>query len=125
MSEIRNKILKAGSQTEVVDVPQWDVKIEMRALTVKQQYTILDRVRKPDGEIDGMALAIETILACSYEPGTEVLVFDPADKDTLMDADAGAFQVVLAAANRAAGFESDQEVEGRLKGTPPDEVSSS
>jgi hypothetical protein len=117
---IRDKILKAGSRTELVDVPFWDVKIEMRGQTVQQQYTILDKVRDSDGEIDGMRLAVETILVCSYEPGTENLVFDPADKDTLLQADAQSFNIMLAAANRAAGFESEGEVEGRLKGTSPD-----
>jgi len=125
MGKIRDQILKAGSRTELVDVPFWDVKIEMQGQTVKQQYNILDKVRNSDGEIDGMQLAVETILVCSYQPGTDDLVFDPADKDSLMEADAQSFNIMLAAANRAAGFESEQEVEGRLKGTTPDEPSTS
>ena len=125
MTSIRDKILKAGPRTELVDVPAWDVKIEMRGQTVKQQYSILDRVRNKDGDIDGMQLALETILICSYEPDTDNLVFDPADKDSLMEADAQSFNVLLSAANRAAGFESEGEVEGRLKGTSPDATSTS
>ncbi len=120
---IRDTILKAGPRSELVDVPFWDVKIEMRGQTVQQQYSILDRVRNKDGDIDGMQLALETILVCSYQPDTDDLVFDPADKDTLLTADAQSFNVLLAAANRAAGFDSEQEVEGRLKGTTPDETS--
>jgi len=120
---IRDTILKAGQRSELVDVPFWDVKIEMRGQTVQQQYAILDKVRDADGEIDGMQLALETILACSYEPDTDDLVFDPADKDSLSSADSQSFNVLLRAANRAAGFDSDQEVEGRLKGTSPDETS--
>ena len=120
---IRDTILKAGQRSELVDVPFWDVKIEMRGQTVQQQYAILDKVRDADGEIDGMQLALETILTCSYEPDTDSLVFDPADKDSLSSADSQSFNVLLRAANRAAGFDSDQEVEGRLKGTSPDETS--
>jgi hypothetical protein len=122
---IRDKIVKAELHNESVDVPGWNVKIEVRARTVKQQYDLLEKARKPDGEIDGMLLAVETILACSFDPDTGEKVFDPADRDTLLNADASAFNVLLAASNRAAGLEDIEDVEARLKGTAPDDNSSS
>jgi hypothetical protein len=122
---IRDKIVKAELHNEVIDVPGWDVKIEVRARTVKQQYELLDKSRKANGDIDGMMLAVETILACSYDPDTGEKVFDPADRDTLLNSDSAAFNVLLSASNRAAGLEDLDEVEARLKETPPDDNSSS
>lgn len=120
---IRDKILKAEVASEVVSIPEWDVKIEVRQRTVKQQYEILDKVRNPQGDIDGLKLAIETIMACSYDPDSGEMVFDPADRDALMNVESAAFQTLLAATNKAAGFESDDEAATRLKETPLDESS--
>ena len=114
---IRDKFLKSIVTSEIVSVelrnPQGDfetVKVEVRQRTVKQQYDILDKVRNPQGEIDGLGLAVETIMACSYDPDTGDKVFDPADKDALMNVESSAFQVLLAATNKAAGFDSEEQV---------------
>ena len=107
---IRDRILTSEVASEVVSIPEWDVKIEVRQRTVKQQYDILDKVRNPQGEIDGLGLAVETIMACSYDPDTGEPVFDPADKDALMNVESSAFQVLLAATNKAAGFDSEEQV---------------
>ena len=115
---IRDNILKAEIESEVVSIPEWDVKIEVRQRTVKQQYDILDKVRNPQGEIDGLGLAIETIMACSYDPDTGEPVFDPADKDALLNVESSAFQTLLAATNKAAGFESEDQVVSDLDEAP-------
>ncbi len=122
---IRDQIIKAELHNESIDVPGWNVKIEVRARTVKQQYDLLEKCRKPDGDIDGMLLAVETILACSFDPDSGERVFDTADRDMLLDSDSSDFNVLLAAANRAAGLEDVDEVEARLKETTPDVNSSS
>ena len=115
---IRDNILKAEIVSEVVSIPEWDVKIEVRQRTVKQQYDILDKVRNSQGEIDGLSLALETIMACSYDPETGERVFDPADKDALMNVESSAFQTLLAATNKAAGFESEDQVVSDLDEAP-------
>ncbi len=122
---IRDTILKSEVGSEIVLIPEWGVKIEVRQRTVKQQYDILDKVRKPNGDIDGLLLAVETILVCCYEPDTGELVFDPADRDSLLNLESSGFQTLLAATNKASGFESGEEAEARLKETAPDVSSSS
>ena len=118
MTSIRDKILKSEIGSEIVSIPEWDVKIEVRQRTVKQQYDILDKVRNSQGEIDGLSLALETIMACSFDPETGEPVFDPADKDALMNVESSAFQTLLAATNKAAGFESEDQVVSDLDEAP-------
>ncbi len=115
---IRDKILKSDLHSEVVYVPAWDVKIEVRQKTVKQQYDLIDKVRLPNGDINSLMLAVETVISTSYDPDTGERVFDDADRDSLLQADNAAFGTILAAANRASGMESEDEVVSRLDETP-------
>ena len=121
---IRDTIIKADDLgSEIVSVPEWDVKIEVRAKTVTEQYDLIERCRKPDGEINGELLAVETVMVTSYDPDTGEKVFDPADRDMLRSKNSSAFQVLLAAANKAAGLESDEKTVADLDETPAAETS--
>ncbi len=126
--KIRDAFIKAGLTVELVTVTLPDVgeiKVEVRSKTVAEQYDLLDKVRKADGEIDGKLLAVETIIATVYEPGTDDAAFDPADRDMLLGSDSAAFQTLLAAANKAAGILSEDEVVSDLDETPADATSTS
>jgi hypothetical protein len=121
---IRDKIIKADDLgSEVVSIPEWDVKIEVRAKTVAQQYDLIERCRKPNGDINGELLAVETVIATSYDPDTGDVVFDPADRDMLRSKNSAAFQTLLAAANKAAGLAGEEEAVADLDETPPAETS--
>ena len=123
---IRDRIFKSKLGSEIVVIPEWDnVKIEVRARTVDQQYALIDKVRKPNGDLDNKLLAVETILATAYDPDTGEPVFDPADRDELRKLNAAGFNRLLAAANRAAGLETEEEVMAGLDGTPDSETSTS
>ncbi len=123
---IRDKIIKADDLgSEIVSVTEWDVKIEVRAKTVDQQYELLDKCRKPNGDIDGKLLAVETILATSYDPDTGDRVFEDADRDMLRGKNSSAFQTLLAAANKAAGLDTEDDVVSDLDATPADATSTS
>jgi hypothetical protein len=121
---IRDKIIKADDLgSEIVSIPEWDVKIEVRAKTVSEQYDLIERCRKPDGEINSELLAVETVLTTSYDPDTGTKVFDPADRDMLRGKNSSAFQILLAAANTAAGLDTQETVVADLDETPPAEAS--
>ncbi len=127
--KIRDAFAKSELTSEIVtvDLPGvGEVKVEMRSKSVDEQYDLLDKVpRKPNGDFNGKLLAVETILATAYEPGTEELAFESADRDMLLGKDAAAFQTLLTAANKAAGLQGEDEVVSDLDETPVDETSTS
>ena len=112
---IRDKIFAANDiRTEVVDIPEWGVKVELRGKSVEQQWKLIEKCRRPDGSIDSELLSVETILACSYDPDTGERVFEDADRDMLRKKASGPFQKLLAAANRVAGLEDEATVVANL-----------
>jgi hypothetical protein len=119
---IADAFVKSGLSSEIVtvDLPDvGEVKVEVRGKTVDQQYDLIERCRKPDGEINGKMLAVETIIATAYEPGTDEQAFEPAHRDMLLSKDASAFGELLAAANKAAGLGTEEEAVADLAPTPP------
>lgn len=122
---IRDRILNADDiRREIVDIPEWGVKIEVRAKTVEEQWNLLEKCRKPDGTLNSEILAVETIIATSYDPDTGEKIFEAADRDMLRKRSAEPFQKLLAAANRAAGLETEEQVVSDLDGTLDDAPSS-
>jgi hypothetical protein len=123
---IRDALAKAKLPSEVVavNIPGvGEVKVEVREKTVEQQYDLIERCRKPDGEINGELLAVETVMATSYDPDTGEPSFDPADRDMIRGSSASVFQKLLVAANAAAGLEKEEEALADLEPTPPAETS--
>lgn len=130
MGKVRDAFLNAQIHTETVQVTLNGVTIdvEVREKTVREQYDLIDKCRiksgPREGEIDGALLAIETIIATAYEPGTDDKAFEPADRDMLMKSPSDAFQTLLSAANRAAGLTEEAQVVADLDETPGVESSS-
>lgn len=122
MSKIRDAFLNAAIPSEIVDVTieGVDLKVEIRQRTVRQQYDLIEKVTKPDGTLNGMMLAVETVIACAFDPETGNPVFEAADRDPLLNVPSDVFQTLLAAANRASGVEDQDEVVARLDETPAD-----
>lgn len=128
---LRDQFVNSTLGHETVAVPlqangkSTEVKVEVRGITVAQQYDLLERCRRPDGSINERLMAVETILATVYDPDTGTQVFDPADRDRILTLAARPFQVLLAAANRAAGQVSTEEAMADLDETQPDATSTS
>ena len=129
---IRDSFAKSELSSEIVPVDLLingivkTIKVEVREQTVDQQFDLLDRLRRPDGEIDTKLLSIETVLVTSYEPDTGELAFDgAADRDMLRSKSAGAFQRLFRAANAAAGLETEDQVVSDLADVPTVETSTS
>ncbi len=128
---IRDKFIKSELSSDIVEVDlvidgiRETVKIEIREQTVDQQFELLDRFRKPDGEIDTKLLSLETVMVTSYEPDTGELAFDSSDRDMLRQKSAKAFQRLFRAANAAAGLETEDEVVSDLDDVPTVETSTS
>ncbi len=126
--KIRDAFAKSGRTSEIVtvDLPDiGEIKVEIRSQSVGEQYDLLAKVTKPNGDIDRKLLAAETVIVTAYEPRTDELAFETADRDMLLGKDARALQVLFAASNRAAGLQGKDEEVSDLDETPVDATSTS
>ncbi len=76
----RDKILNADDiAEETVDVPEWGVKILLRAMNGQQQVRYSETVR---GDSRGFMYA-DILMLTAFDPDTKELIFDPADREAL------------------------------------------
>ena len=87
MSSIRDRIAASDDRRRVtVDVPEWDVKIELRSPTVRERGALFDAHYSADGTIaDPSRLAVDAVIACAYDPDTGEKVFTDDDVDFLYE----------------------------------------
>jgi hypothetical protein len=83
---IKDKIRKAGDlDKETVDIPEWDVTVEVRSMSARQRalmanYTDLDDQSNSDRQ---EALWAFLLTSCVFDPQTGEAVFDEDDLDWL------------------------------------------
>lgn len=85
---LKDKIRQASNQTaELIDVPEWDVKIEVRSMSARQRaalQTLLNDETTGVGEKQEQMWAF-LLGSCCYDPATGELVFDSEDMEWLFD----------------------------------------
>ncbi|MDK1039666.1 MAG: hypothetical protein QGD91_12275 [Actinomycetota bacterium] len=129
---LRDKILNADDITvEPVDIPEWDVTVAVKGLTVGEQRRFLKTVRKRTGtpqdtpEIDTDKMQIQLFIACVYDPDDmKTPMFEQADAQALQAKSARAMLRVFKVAAKLSGLgDDDDEVMDELKAMASDESS--
>ena len=111
VSKLRQQVLNAKDvNSELVDVPHWGVKIEVRGMTVGERVRFFDRVSK-NGEVDRTRYMPELLISTCFDPDSGEQVFEPADRDMLNTKSAAAVQLLVDAANRLSGFAGGEETD--------------
>ena len=111
VSKLRQQVLNAKDvNSELVDVPHWGVKIEVRGMTVGERVRFFDRVYK-NVEVDRTRYMPELLISTCFDPDSGEQVFEPADRDMLNTKSAAAVQLLVDAANRLSGFAGGEETD--------------
>src|SRR5882724_2995348 len=103
---MREKIKSTpDSSAEVIPVPEWDVKIEVRSMTARTRARMLRECVDPDeGTMDFEKLYPALLVACSYDPETGEAVFVEADVEWLNDKASGPVERLAQAGMRLSGL---------------------
>jgi hypothetical protein len=122
-SELRNQILKADDiGKEIVEVPEWGVKVEIRGMNGLARAKFLKASAGPDGAgtVDFERFFPDLIIACAFDPETGEQVFDLADREVLNEKSGAALQRLADPAMRLSGLapESLKEAEADLGEVP-------
>jgi hypothetical protein len=102
---IRDQILAVQDiPTQLVEVPEWGVKIEVRGMTGAERTRIMDKATADAGEMNLQMIYPEIVIATSFDPLTGEQVFVPEDRDILLSKSATALDRVAMVGMRLSGF---------------------
>lgn len=102
---IRDQILAVQDiPTQVVEVPEWGVKIEVRGMTGAERTRIMDKATANQGDMNLQMIYPEIVIATSFDPLTGEQVFTPEDRDILLSKSATALDRVASVGMRLSGF---------------------
>lgn len=118
---LRDKILAAEDiQSEIVDVPEWGVTVEVRGMNGADRSRILEMASaSDDGRIGIGTMYVETVIASTYDPDTGERVFSAADRDMLMGKSAAAIDRLASVGMRLSAM--DAEAQDNAKRRFPEE----
>jgi hypothetical protein len=120
MPTIRDLVLQAADiESEVVDVAQWGVKIEVRGMTVEERLDYAQRATNGERK----HIFAELLLATCYDPDTGERVFDRADRDALSAKAAAPVEKLVEVAQRLSGLGDDRAAEVELGKVESDDSS--
>lgn len=106
-----------GLEVEIVDVPEWGVKVGVRALSLAEQTNFLQAVRERTGapqdtfKIDRQKYAPQLIIRTVIDPDTQKPIFEQADAQTIAGMSAKAVSKIVKVASKLAGLGGDEQVE--------------
>ena len=94
--DLRATILgSADTPVDVVDVPEWGVKVGVKSMSAAARSTVMELAQ---GSTEGLnatrvqALWGETLVACLVDPDTQQPIFTADDMDALMDKSAAVIE---------------------------------
>lgn len=103
---LRDKIKSTpDASAEVIEVPEWDVKIEVRSMTARTRARMLRECVDPDeGTMDFEKLYPALLVACCYDPDTAEAVFSDADLEWINDKASGPVERLAQSGMRLSGL---------------------
>lgn len=123
MSDLRSKILAANDiRAELVEIPEWDVTVEVRSMTAADRARIIELAAAEDGRVGVGAMYMETVLVSVYDPESGERLFSDADRDAIMGKSAAAIDRLATIGMRLSGI--DAEAQDNAKRQFPGEAAS-
>ena len=118
---LRDKIIASDDiASELVEVPEWDVILEVRGMTGGDRSKILENAANNDGGISVGTMYVDTVIASTYDPDTNERVFSESDKDALMQKSAAAIDRLATVGMRLSAM--DQNAQDDAKKQFPEEA---
>jgi hypothetical protein len=106
---LRDRILKADDLAKKeMEIPEWDVKINVCSMNGKQRSILLQKAKEGDAEGKDLVDFYSKILAMTIrDPETNELVFTEEDYDELMEKNVGVIERIVEVALKLNGLSND------------------
>lgn len=105
---LKDRILSAEDiPTEIVDVPEWGVKLLIKGMTGGDRSEMLSRAIGDDGGVDLKSIYPDVVVITTHDPETGERIFSADDIPALMAKSGKAIDRVAIVGMRLSGFEED------------------
>ena len=116
MAALRDAILAVSDiRSEVVDVPEWGVKVEVRGLTARARAELLQASMDGRGTLNFAKAYPLLVISCALDPETHEPIFEMADREALEAKSGAALERVALAAARLSGLDGEAEARFQSK----------
>jgi hypothetical protein len=111
---IRDRIRStADVRSEIVEVEQWGVKVEVRSMTGRERAAYLQAATDENGDPDFVAMFPAVVVATCFDPETGERVFQEGDESWLPDKAAAPLDQLARVGLRLSGIDLEtQDREG-------------
>jgi hypothetical protein len=92
-----------------------DAKLILRELTAKEAIDLSQSCRRPDGTINESALVGKVLIACLRIAETKELVFEPSDRETLLNGGISVWQPIAQQAMELCGLDNNALEDAKKK----------
>lgn len=111
---LRDKIRDADDkQSEIVDCPEWDCKVEVRSMSAKARGKMLRESMTEEQTLDYEVLYPQVLIATCFDSEEGSQVFEPADAEWLADKSAGPVERLAQAGMRLSGLTQEAAEAGK------------
>lgn len=102
---LRDQILNAQDiPTQTVEVPEWNVNVEVKGMTGAERTRIMDLAMDAGGELNLQTVYPEIVISTCFDPETGEKVFSPEDRVALLSKSATALDRLALVGMRLSGF---------------------
>jgi len=119
--ELRKTILETDDiESEIIDVPEWGLKVEVRGMSSKQRAKLL-KSSTQDGTVNMMTWFPDLLIATVFDPESGEQVFERADRDAINAKSGAAVSAIADVAARLSGL-GDDDVQAAKEGLSGDSL---
>lgn len=111
---IRDQILNAVDvQSEIVNIPEWNVDVEVRGIAAAERIAMYDRIanEQQSGNVSAPVSVMwpTLVIGCTYDPETGEQLFEAGDWTALAQKSGAAIDRIASAAMRLSGISEGAE----------------
>ena len=111
-NELRSLILQtADLEEKVVDVPEWKIRVLVRALTGKERTTLVKDCMQRDGTMDVAKLYPSLVVMSARHPFTHRPIFKATDRDMLLNKSGSVLDRLALVAAQLSGLSQNAAVD--------------
>lgn len=112
-SDLRSKILQAHDiPEETITVKAWDATLLIRGLTAKARANLLQNAVEGQGKnarVNLQKVYPDLVILTTFDPETNERVFQPTDRDALLEKAGGPVEQIAMVAGRLSGLGDDTQ----------------